>query len=545
MKTVNSFIILLFFQINFSPPLFAQSSGSASDLTFYMLVGVCVVLLIWALLSIAGNLMKIEAEKHGIDTVKNNIGFLPDIKDIFGSPKPKEIPNGRFISLTKGHDINLAGAATGVIAPADVARFAVRPKDFHYMSPIPKVEVEVGDEVKAGDVLFYDKKRPEIKYVAPVSGEVVEIRRGDKRSIDSVIILSDKKTTYRSLSAPDYRKADRQEIVNFLLESGGWSLINERPFDIIPDPNVVPEGIFISTFDTAPLAPDLNIVAADKAASFQAGLNVLSRLTDGKVYLGLDGRKGRVISPVFADAEGVEKYWFSGAHPAGNVGIQIHHIAPIRAGKRVWTLGVQEVITLGILFTENRYDGSRVVAMTGAELINPSYVKTYQGASINELIRGNVKEGKLRLVSGDVLTGRQAENDDFLGFRDDQLTVLKEGDYYELFGWLLPIKPRPSVSGTFPNFLYSDHKFEAETNTHGEKRAFVVSGLYESVLPMDIYPMHLMKAIMTNDLEKMEGLGITELSEEDIALCEFVCVSKTPLQSILRRGLDVVMEQSS
>ncbi|MBK9256355.1 MAG: hypothetical protein IPM42_12780 [Saprospiraceae bacterium] len=196
------------------------------------------------------------------------------------------------------------------------------------------------------------------------------------------------------------------------------------------------------------------------------------------------------------------------------------------------------------MFLNEKYDASRVVALTGGELKNPSYVRTYQGASIAELLKNNVNEGNVRYVSGDVLSGHKVDASSFLNFRDDQVTVLKEGDNYELFGWLLPIKPRPSISGTFPNFLYPNHKFEAETNTHGEKRAFVVSGAYESVLPMDIYPMHLMKAIITNDFEKMEGLGINELSEEDIALCEFVCVSKTPLQSILRQGLDIAKEQS-
>lgn len=544
MKTVNTIFFLLFFQIIFSSSLLGQSKGSAGDLTFYLVVGVCVVLLIWALMSIAGNLMKIEAEKHGINTVKNNFGFLPNLKDLFGSTRPHHIKNGNFYKLTKGHDINLAGEASGAIKNVDVARFALRPADFHYMSPIPKVEVEVGDEVKAGDVIFYDKKRPEIKYVSPVSGEVVELRRGEKRAIEAIVILSDKKTTFRKLTPPDLSKAERESIVEFLLESGGWSLINERPYDMVPDPESVPANIFISTFDTAPLAPDLNLVVEGRSASFQKGLDVLARLTNGKVYLGLDGRKGKVPASAFSDATGVEKNWFSGAHPSGNVGVQIHHVSPIRAGKKVWTLGVQDVITLGSLWTESKYDGSRVVALTGAELKQPAYVRTFQGASLNELLKDNLKDGKLRIVSGDVLTGRQTVSDDFLSFRDDQVTVLKEGDNYELFGWLLPIDPRPSVSKTFPNFLYPDHKFEADTNTHGEKRAFVVSGLYESVLPMDLYPMHLMKAIMTNDLEKMEGLGIAELSEEDIALCEFVCVSKTPLQSILRKGLDIVKEQS-
>lgn len=544
LKTVNTSFILLFFLINSDNALFGQSSAGGSDLTFYGLVGLSAVLLIWALLSIAGNLMKIEAEKQGIDTVRNNFGFLPDLRDIFGKPSPARIPEKNYIKLRKGHDILLEGVAEQILETPEVNRFAVRPGDFHYMSPIPKVEVEIGDDVMAGDVLFYDKKRPEIKYVSPVSGEVVEIRRGEKRSIEAVVILSDKKNQYKEFNPPAIDSADREQIVQFMLESGVWPLLNERPYDIVPDPASVPDHIFISTFDTAPLAPDLSKVVQGNEIAFAKGLEVLSKLTNGKVILGIDGRKGRNVSGAFSGAEGVEKYWFDGPHPAGNVGVQIHHIYPLKPGRKVWTSTVHEVITIGRMFLEGRYDASRWVALTGAELHQTGYVKTYQGASVNDLLKSNVKEGKQRLVSGDVLSGRQLGADDFLSFRDDQITVLKEGDYYELFGWLLPIEPRPSVSGTFPNFLYPEHRFEANTNTHGERRAFVVSGLYESVLPMDIYPMHLMKAIMTNDFEKMEGLGITELSEEDIALCEFVCVSKSPLQSILRKGLDIMKEQS-
>jgi Na+-transporting NADH:ubiquinone oxidoreductase subunit A len=544
LKAVNKFFVFLFCFQFVTPLVYGQSESAGGGLLFYSIVGVSVLLLIWALLTLASNLMKIEADKHGLDSRKNNFGIIPGLRDIFGASAPEYVTSGRFIKLDKGHDIKLLGEATGNILAADVQRFAIMPQNFNYFSPIPKLEVVEGDDVLAGSVLFYDKKRPEIKYVSPVSGEIVEVRRGDKRSIASVVILADKEIKYKKLSAPDLSKANREEIVNFLLGCGGWSMINERPFDIVPDPSSIPVNIFISTFDTAPLAPDLNLVVNGKGAEFQKGLDVLTKLTSGKVFLGLDARSKTAPSSIFTEAQGVEKNWFSGKHPAGNVGIQIHHIAPLKSGEKVWTLGVQEVITLGGMFLNEKYDASRVVALTGGELKNPSYVRTYQGASIAELLKNNVNEGNVRYVSGDVLSGHKVDASSFLNFRDDQVTVLKEGDNYELFGWLLPIKPRPSISGTFPNFLYPNHKFEAETNTHGEKRAFVVSGAYESVLPMDIYPMHLMKAIITNDFEKMEGLGINELSEEDIALCEFVCVSKTPLQSILRQGLDIAKEQS-
>jgi len=411
------------------------------------------------------------------------------------------------------------------------------------MSPIPKVVVAEGDEVKAGDTLFFDKKRPEIMYASPVSGEVVEVKRGAKRAITEVIILADKEVAYKAVSAPAIDTVSREDLVSFLLESGAWPMINQRPFGIVADQSVTPRDIFVSTFDTAPLALDYSTVIAGNEAAFQAGVDVLGKLTDGAVHLGLDGRGAEPVA-AFANVNGAQKHFFAGKHPAGNVGVQIHHAAPIKGSDIVWTLDVQDVITIGKLFTENKFDASRMITVAGAQVAEPKVIKVHQGANIGDLVAGNLKDVKTRIIAGDVFTGKETTVDDFLGFGDDQITVIREGDEYEAFGWLLPIKPRPSISGTFPNFLFPNHEFEGETNTHGEKRAFVVSGQYESVLPMDIYPQHLMKAIMAGDFEKMEGLGINELSEEDIALCEFVCTSKMPLQSILRDGLDMMREQA-
>ncbi len=280
-----------------------------------------------------------------------------------------------------------------------------------------------------------------------------------------------------------------------------------------------------------------------KGEAFQAGLDVLNKLTHGKVYLGLNANGTAAPSSVFTDAKGVEKRWFHGQHPAGNVGIQIHHICPIHPKDEVWTLGVQEVITLGAIFSERRYNAERIVALTGAELKAPKYVRTYVGANLAQLLDGNVANDHVRIISGDVLSGEKKAADSYLNFYDDQITVVEEGDYYDMFGWLLPGKSAPSASRSYPDFLFPGTTYKADTNTHGEKRAFVVTGQYEDVLPMDIYPQHLMKAILTNDYEKMEGLGICELVEEDVALCEFVCTSKQPLQQILRQGHEMMQEQ--
>lgn len=522
--------------------LSAQTTSSGGGMLFYSLIAVCAIVVIWAILSLSSNLMKIEANKYGLNTEGSNMGVFPGIRDFLKPKRPDFAVEGSFHHFTKGHDINLAGKPANKIDNAQVSRFGLNPKDFHGMSPIPKIEFEVGSEVKAGDVLFYDKKRPEIKYCAPVSGELVEVRRGEKRSISDIVILADKQMSYRKWQTPDIHTCERSQLVSFMAECGLWPMINERPFDVVPELNSVPVNIFISTFDTAPLAPDNNLVVAGREEAFQKGLNVLAKLTSGKVHLGLDGR-GTKPSSAFTDAYNVEKHWFAGPHPAGNVGIHIHHTAPIKGNDKVWTLTVQQVITIGQMFLTGEFHTDTVVALTGAELREPKYVRTYQGAYLGDLLKGNIQGEDNRIISGDVLSGHQVSEDGFLGFKADQVTVIKEGNNYELFGWLLPLAPRPSVSGTIPAYGGKDFEFNADTNTHGEKRAFVVSGQYEELLPMDIYPQHLMKAIITGNIEKMEGLGITELTEEDVALCEFACTSKNPLQSILRQGLENLKEQ--
>lgn len=525
-----------------SSVVFGQGTEESSGILFYSVLALCLFLAIWALLTLASNLLKIEAHKYGIGENEVSTGIVPTLRDFISSKIPSYVKEGSFHRLSKGHDILLEGEAEKVVSNVQVSRFAVNPKHFNGLSPIPKVEKEVGEEVLAGEVIYYDKKRPEIKFVAPVSGEVVEVRRGEKRSISDIVILADKQIKYKGFQTPDIHNASREELVNFMAGSGLWTLLNERPFDIIPSLDSVPANIFISTFDTAPLAPDLNFVIDGNEESFQQGLIVLGKLTTGNVHLGLDARGEKAPHQAFVSAYGVQKNWFVGPHPAGNVGIQIHHTAPITSSTTVWTLNVQDVVTIGKMFLTGEYHGERTIALVGAELRNPQYVTTYQGASISELLKSNVKDGNNRFVSGDVLSGKQVSNDEFLNPKDDMLTVLKEGDEYELFGWLLPLAPRPSISDTIPSYG-KDHKFEANTNTHGEKRAFVVSGEYESVLPMDVYPQHLVKAIITNNMEKMEGLGLLELSEEDVALCEFVCTSKTPVQALIREGLETLKDQ--
>lgn len=521
------------------------SGGGASNWLMYGLVGIAILVFFYAVISVSDNLLVIEAQNIGIDTKRVNMGVIPQQKELFGSKGPSYTEGTPTRKLSKGHNILLQGEAAARVADAGgVSRFAVQPPNFRGLKPIPKLEVEVGDSVKAGDPIFHDKLMPEVKFVAPVSGEIIAVNRGEKRAITEVVILADREQQYRVMDAPNLEKASREELMNFLMASGVWPLIRQRPFNIIPTPGQAPRDIFISTFDTAPLAPDLNLVVKGREAAFQQGIDVLAKLTDGAVHLGLDARGKEAPPAVFTQAKNAKKYYFSGPHPAGNVGVQIHHIAPVGGGHTVWTLGVQEVITLGNLFLKKQFDAERIVALVGAELKDAHYVRTKLGANVGELIAGNLNNDHVRLISGDVLSGEAKTADNFLNATDDQLTVIEEGDYYEMFGWLLPQSPRPSISRTYLNFLFPNRKYKANTNTHGEKRAFVVTTDYETVMPMDIFTQQLMKAIVVGDFERMEGLGILELVEEDVALCEFVCVSKQPLQHLLREGLDAMHSQS-
>lgn len=485
----------------------------------------------------------IEAEKQGIDK-DVNLSVFPKFSELFGK-RPTYLSGGEQITkLTKGYDIPLAGGATDRIA--DIAAgttYSVKPKDFVAMSPIPKILKAEGEEVLAGEILFFDKKRPEIKYVAPVSGEVVAITRGEKRSINNITILADKQQKHREYKAFELNDCKREDLIEYLLESGVWPFIRQRPFDIVADPKDHPKAIFISTFDSAPLAPNLNLAVEGKGNYFQKGLDVLNLLTEGTVHLGLQASDDHPPSSVFTEAVGVQKNWFSGPHPAGNVGIQIHHTDPIAKGDVIWVMNVQDVLILGKLFTDRIFNSERLIAVAGAELKETFHVRAHQGANIENFVANNLVNDHVRYVSGDVLTGKQIDAKGHLGFFDDQLTVLQENDNYEMFGWLLGMTPRPTISSSYPKGLFKGIPLRAETNTHGEQRAFVVSGQYEKVLPMDVYPQFLFKSILFNDFEQMEGLGIYELVPEDVALCEFACTSKQNLQKILAQGLETLREQ--
>lgn len=450
---------------------------------------------------------------------------------------------GKFIRLKKGFDINLAGKAAPKIASVEQPEtFAIKPTDFHgiYM---PKVVVKEGDSVKAGSVLFHDKKHENIVFTAPVSGEVVEVKRGEKRKLLEVRILADKTIEYVQFdkySVSDIVNLKREKAIDQMLKSGVWVNIVQRPFGIVADPAEKPKSIFISGFDSSPLAPDYNILYKGQEHFFQVGIDILKKFTSGPVHVNVHSE--REISPVFSQVKGAELNKFSGPHPSGCVGVQIHHLDPINKGDVVWTVSPYGVIQIGKLFLNGIYDASKVVAFAGSEVKEPQYYTTYTGASVKKFLSNNLKQDHVRVVSGNVLTGTKIEKDGYTGFFDQLVTVIPEGDYFEFLGWLKPTANKLSFHRAFGllSFLTPKKEFVLDSNNRGEPRAFVQTGVFEKVTPIDILPTYLLKAIVAEDYDEMEALGIYEVIEEDLALCEFVDVSKHSVQAIVRDGIDLI-----
>lgn len=450
---------------------------------------------------------------------------------------------GKFIRLKKGFSINLVGKASPKVVEIDQSETVViKPTDF-YGIYMPKVMVNVGDSVKAGTPLFHDKRHEQIVFTAPVSGEIVEVKRGEKRKLLEIKILADKKVEFESFkkySVSDINNASANELKAQLMASGVWTNLVQRPFGVVADPNAAPKAIHISAFDTHPLAPDYSILFKGQDQFFQVGVDVLKKLTSGAVHV--NTHAASEIATVFSQVKGAEVNKFSGPHPAGCVGVQIHHLDPINKGDIVWTISPAGVIQIGKLFLQGIYDASKLVALTGSEVKNPQYYKTYTGASVKRFIDGNLTTDHVRVISGNALTGTAIGKDGHLGFFDQHITVLPEGDYAEFIGWITPGKRKLSFHraiGLF-SFLSPAKERVVDTNTHGEPRAFVQSGIFEQVTPMDVLPTHLLKSILAQDIDEMEALGIYEVVEEDLALCEFVDVSKHNVQEIIREGIELV-----
>ena len=446
------------------------------------------------------------------------------------------------INLIKGFDIKLKGSALEEISEFQApSSYALKPTDFIGLSR-PKLLVSEGDEVRSGTPILFDKLSESVMYSSPVSGEVVEIVRGEKRRLEEIRILPDKVNKFikfKKYNESDIDQLSKEEIINNLCSSGIWPNLIQRPFGMVADPKLSPKSIFISFFNTNPLSPNYSYVYAEDKEFIKIGIKVVQMLTEGKIHLNHN-------SDTFSEFsfDGCQNNLFSGPHPSGNVGIQIHHIEPINKGDVVWTTTPQGLVEIGRLFIEGRYDSSRKICVVGSEVVNPKFYKCNYGINVSSMLK-KVNENNCRVISGNVLTGHSIGFNGYLGFYDNMISVLPEGDNHSFLGWIMPVANKLSFQRAFGllSFLKpKKNEYILDTNTNGELRAFVQTGVFEKVLPMDILPTFLFKAILANDYDEMEELGIYELIEEDIALCEFVDVSKNELQKLLRKGLNLLME---
>jgi Na+-transporting NADH:ubiquinone oxidoreductase subunit A len=450
--------------------------------------------------------------------------------------------------LKKGFDINLAGRAANTVSDSvQPETFAIKPSNFLGMTR-PKVIVSEGDVVKAGTPILFDKRQEQVMYVAPVSGEIVSIKRGAKRHLEQIVILADKQIDheqFKRYTVSELTGLSADDAKAQMLQAGVWPNLIQRPFGTIANPADAPKSIFVSAFDTHPLAPDYGVLFNGAEKYFQAGVDVLNKLTKGGVHVNVNG--AAEVSTVFGNVKNAKVNKFSGPHPAGNVGVQIHHLQPIGKGDIVWTVNPYGVIQIGKLFLDGIYDGSKRIAVAGSEIQKPQYYKTYIGANVGAFLKNNLKQQHVRVISGNVLTGEAIDADGYLNYYDHLLTVIPEGDKPRFFlsdGWLAPTASRLSFHRALGllSFLNPKKEFVLDTSTNGEERAFVMSGAFEEVVPMDILPTHLIKAILAEDFDDMEALGIYEVVEEDLALCEFIDVSKHEIQALVRKGLSLLQE---
>ena len=443
------------------------------------------------------------------------------------------------IRIKKGLDIKLVGDAkqtTTSVAQSKV--YAVQPADFHGITP--KIFAKEGTKVKAGEALFYSKSDERILFPSPVSGTVTEIVRGARRRVLSMKIEADAKQSHKDFGKQKVADLDEAGVKNHLLAAGCWPFIKQRPYDIVANPNVAPKAIFISAYASAPLAADYSYTLQGKEEELQTAITAISKLTKGKVHVSAGANQ----QTPFDSINGIELHKVSGPHPSGNVGTQIAKIDPINKGEVVWVVTPQDLVVIGELFLTGKLNLSRTIAVTGSKITEPQYVTAIAGATVADVVASNIDEDNARIISGNVLSGTQVDADGFLGYYDNQITAIPEGDDYDFFGWNRPIFDKISTSRALTfSWLLPKKKFDLNTNTNGEHRAFVVTGSYEEVFPLDIYPLQLLKAFMVKDLDEMEALGGYEVAPEDFALTEFICVSKQPHQQIIREGLDLMKEE--
>ena len=434
------------------------------------------------------------------------------------------------IVLKKGLDVPVSGSAALLVSKSMTPQTVAVMPDVKGL--LPRLLVKEGDRVLCGSPVIADKKNPEILLTSPVSGTVKEVVRGEKRKLLAVTIQSDAVQEKASFDTSDVKQA--------LLASGLWTLLVQRPYGILADPAVTPKGIFVSTFHTGPLAPDTEFTLGPQVGLMQKGVDALAQLAPVHVSYNAAGESS------FARLKGCTLHAFRGKHPAGNVGVQISHISPIKKDETVWTISLQGLAAVGKLFSKGRYDVRRMVAVSGPMAIQPAYVNALPGTPMTALKAFySTNEDIVRVVSGDVLSGKTVGVEGYLGYFDNTVTLIKEGTEKEYFGWARPLRwNQYSTDHTYFSWLTPWRKYDMDTNLHGGPRAFVMSDeYYAKVLPMDIYPLYLIKACLAGDIEKMEKFGIYEVLPEDLAVCEFVDPSKNYIQDIIAKGIDLMLKE--
>ena len=443
------------------------------------------------------------------------------------------------IRIKKGLDLKLVGEAQANVSSVSRSQiYSIKPSDFHKVTP--KLVVKEGAEVKAGEVVFYSKNDEAVKFVSPVSGKIIEIIRGEKRVILEIRIQADAQDTFVEHGKKDPKGMSDEQVKAHLLASGCWPFIKQRPYDVVANSAETPKAIFISAYSSAPLSADVEVALKDKVVAFQTGVDVLSKLTKGKVHLSVNGK----VNSIFSSVSGVELHKVFGPHPSGNVGVQISKIDPINAGERVWVVAPQDVAIIGELFLTGKFEATKTIALSGSEVSNPQYYTVKIGAQIKEIVSGKLASDNVRIISGDVLTGNKVAVGGNLSYYANTVTVIPEGNQYRMFGWMpFAGANKHSMQRTALSWLMPGKKYTPDTNLNGEERALVVTGEMEKVMPMDIYPMQLLKACLANDIEKMENLGIYEVAPEDFALVDYSNTSKLEAQVIIREALDLMINE--
>ena len=447
------------------------------------------------------------------------------------------------IVLKKGLNIPIKGEAdlrvSKTISPDIVA---INPADFKGL--LPRLLVKEGDKVLAGSPVFSDKRNPSILIASPVSGTVKEVVRGEKRKLLAVLIQADDDQQYLDFGVQNPDLMSAEQIKEALLKSGLWPWLIQRPYGIIANPDVTPKAIFVSGFNTAPLAPNPEFALGGDVVYIQKAVNALAKLTGGGVHLSLCDKN--YSSTPFHRIENAVLHKFEGKHPAGNVGVQISNICPIRKDATIWTISLLGLAAIGKLLSTGRYNVRRKVAVTGPMAIEPAYVEALPGTPMKAFagFYGSLAD-EIRFISGDVLTGENVGENGYLGFHSDQVTLVREGTERELFGWIRPFRFNQfSTDRCYFSWLTPKRKYDMDTNLHGGQRAFLVNdAYYAKVLPMDIYPLYLVKACLAGDIDKMEKFGIYEVLPEDLALCEYVDPSKNNIQEIIAKGIDLMLKE--